>query len=606
MRIPTLLFPLCIPAASFAAPQVLHEIEGPLSEEWAALPGGDCDAKPWFEPVRLCVDPLGELVVELGGDELGTGSAYVRARDASTGEVVWEQGLGGADTWLWSDGAFSEDGALLYTSGRSYVSASDWEALVGCWDRGGALLWTTTVDGGGDLSSADALVVSASGRRVYTVGSVLESPFGSDVLVLALNEFGDLRWSQRVDASAGGSDSGDCIALTRDGSRLFVGGRADSTGPGGGVGTDGLASALDTDDGAVEWTYTWQAWEGPGGNHDYASVPDLAVDAGGTRVYATIDTSDFTPGVVALEAATGSLAWGREFTLPSCTPYTVGRLALAPDGASLFAIGVGAPCPSPTDADSQMVAWGVDTALGAVLWTREFAEVRGLPSRTVRVDPSGTRVALLGSADLDTDGSGILPGHQLRIVRAEDGLDAGSALFTGDAMQGFIGTQARDIGWHPTEPLLYVLDERLEVTACKHPALLAYRRASLLAEPASISVSAGGAQSLELDAAPGQAANVYLVVGSASGTSPGLPLGVVELPLVPDAYLLLSVTGANQPPFGATLGVLDEVGRAQASWTLPAGSNPALAGLVLNHAFVAFDAVGASFASEPARLTLEP
>jgi probable HAF family extracellular repeat protein len=114
----------------------------------------------------------------------------------------------------------------------------------------------------------------------------------------------------------------------------------------------------------------------------------------------------------------------------------------------------------------------------------------------------------------------------------------------------------------------------------------------LAGEPASISLSSGGAQELRLDAGPPFAGVTYLVLGSLSGTAPGLPLGGLVLPLNPDTYLVFSLTNANNPPFEDTFGQLDRDGRAQAAFALPAGTSPGLAGLQLHHAYAVLDVSG--------------
>ncbi|QDU68114.1 YncE family protein [Engelhardtia mirabilis] len=124
----------------------------------------------------------------------------------------------------------------------------------------------------------------------------------------------------------------------------------------------------------------------------------------------------------------------------------------------------------------------------------------------------------------------------------------------------------------------------------------------------SISVSAGGVQSLCLDAGAGAAGQLYLVLGSASGSSPGLVLDGVTIPLNLDAYLLFTLDLAGSAPFVGTFGLLDGLGEGSASIALPPGTDPALAGVSVIHAFVAADAFfgTVTFASNAVGLTLVP
>jgi hypothetical protein len=113
---------------------------------------------------------------------------------------------------------------------------------------------------------------------------------------------------------------------------------------------------------------------------------------------------------------------------------------------------------------------------------------------------------------------------------------------------------------------------------------------------------------LQLDRPSSASGSLYLVLGSASGTGAGLPLapGVV-LFLEPDAYTSLWLAGPTASPFVNGLGLLDAEGDGRAGVLLPPGLNPALAGLLIRHAFVEFGGTGADlFASPTSSLRLVP
>ena len=112
------------------------------------------------------------------------------------------------------------------------------------------------------------------------------------------------------------------------------------------------------------------------------------------------------------------------------------------------------------------------------------------------------------------------------------------------------------------------------------------QRDAILGTPGQVSLAGGGTQTLELIAGSGGPGAIYLVLGSASGTSPGLPLDGYVLPLVPDNWTDLTIAQANIGVFGNTFSVFDAQGRATATLTIPGGQNPFLSGLVFNHTFV--------------------
>lgn len=113
----------------------------------------------------------------------------------------------------------------------------------------------------------------------------------------------------------------------------------------------------------------------------------------------------------------------------------------------------------------------------------------------------------------------------------------------------------------------------------------------LSADVAAISLSGGGAQVFQLDAPQDQAGRTYVLLGSLSGTSPGLALPNVQVPLNFDVWMEQALLLANSPGFLGYVGVLDAGGDSSATFGLPPGTNPALAALTLNQAFVVIDDV---------------
>jgi hypothetical protein len=106
---------------------------------------------------------------------------------------------------------------------------------------------------------------------------------------------------------------------------------------------------------------------------------------------------------------------------------------------------------------------------------------------------------------------------------------------------------------------------------------------------AEVPLLTGGGQALELAVGAQNALDLYLVLGSRSGTQPGLALGALVLPLNVDGYLLFTLNNPNSAVLGQSLGQLDSEGRAEALLSAPPGTNPALAGLTLHHAALVVD-----------------
>lgn len=118
-------------------------------------------------------------------------------------------------------------------------------------------------------------------------------------------------------------------------------------------------------------------------------------------------------------------------------------------------------------------------------------------------------------------------------------------------------------------------------------------RSQFVADRPSISMRTGGAQRYTIDGGTSRAGQIYFVLGSASGTSPGLPLGLWTLPLNgPDPYLGFTLSSPNTQVHVATFGVLDQNGRANARLELTGPQPGAIAGLALHHAVAFFDGGG--------------
>lgn len=105
----------------------------------------------------------------------------------------------------------------------------------------------------------------------------------------------------------------------------------------------------------------------------------------------------------------------------------------------------------------------------------------------------------------------------------------------------------------------------------------------------TVPLGSGGAQPMQLGACAEHAGDFYLVLGSASGTQPALPLGKASLPLLYDFYLEHTLFQPNSPILVGSLGVLDPWGRAEATFALPANASASAVGLTLHHAFLVVD-----------------
>ncbi|MGE3171627.1 MAG: FG-GAP repeat protein [Planctomycetota bacterium] len=131
----------------------------------------------------------------------------------------------------------------------------------------------------------------------------------------------------------------------------------------------------------------------------------------------------------------------------------------------------------------------------------------------------------------------------------------------------------------------------------------AFRIGALLHGQPRVSIASGGSQPMLVRRGETFAGSLFLVVGSITGTTPGIPLAPgVLVPLNFDAYTQLTLEPGS--PVVAPSLLLDADGAGSAAFQLPAGTGPEFAGLVLHHAVVGIHPTLGFFTSDPIALEL--
>ncbi|MEO0651543.1 MAG: integrin alpha, partial [Planctomycetota bacterium] len=147
----------------------------------------------------------------------------------------------------------------------------------------------------------------------------------------------------------------------------------------------------------------------------------------------------------------------------------------------------------------------------------------------------------------------------LPAASGDDGVGAGMAAIeaaAGGAPELFVGSPL--VGLEETGQLRAVSLDRLTLTSDRH----------------RIEVDAGGTANFSIDAGEAVGGHFYVVLGTFSGTSPGLPSPVGALPINFDAYSLYSLT--NPSELVSFNGFLDASGRTSAQVALAPGSPASL------------------------------
>lgn len=137
----------------------------------------------------------------------------------------------------------------------------------------------------------------------------------------------------------------------------------------------------------------------------------------------------------------------------------------------------------------------------------------------------------------------------------------------------------------------------------------ALRRGMLLHGHTHLGISGGAQQDFLLLGGTDLALKFHWIVGSASGTSPGVLItpGLL-VPLNVDSYALSTVYSPGLPPLVGSIGLLDQDGVSVRSFVVPFGLAATLAGITLHHAYLVYDPFTLVFedASNAVPLTLVP
>lgn len=341
------------------------------------------------------LSPDGKTVFLVGYTYPQTGDANIAtvAYDALTGAELWRQIYDGPSgrTDLASSLAISPDGSTLYVAGSSEGDSFTFDYLTLALDtRDGSLRWEARYDGIGhrdDLS--DDLTIAPDGSMVYVTGGSDGDGTYVDMATVAYDaRTGQQVWVRRyTEPCISCADSGTAVALSPDGSTLFVAGYTNR------ITFDYYTVAYDANDGTERWA-TPHGWKY---RDDTAKFVEPSPD--GSRVYVSGNSNgDFDNGMtVAYDATTGIPIWHRWYTdhkyYWGVTPL---KLVVHPDGSTVYLTGTFKTEIDSIVSNAGTVAYAADT--GETLWR---AKVDGVSGSGLALTPDGSTVLTAGA---DTSG----------------------------------------------------------------------------------------------------------------------------------------------------------------------------------------------------------
>jgi len=177
--------------------------------------------------------------------------------------------------------AVSPDGSKVFVTGSSTGPAPSQDYLTVAYDAAtGTQLWVRRYDGlAHNNDFVQAISVSPDGSTVFVTGSSLERRLEYRCTTLAYDASTGARlWRARTNPSTNSTDFGIDLAVSPDGTKVFVTGTTDASG----TGQDYHTLAYDAATGAQLWATTYN---GTTIKSDVAGA--LAISPDGSRVIVT-------------------------------------------------------------------------------------------------------------------------------------------------------------------------------------------------------------------------------------------------------------------------------------------------------------------------------
>ncbi len=350
--------------------------------------------------VSIASSPDGSAVFVTGastGKAGGQDYATV-AYGASSGAKLWVKRYNGPANG--QDGASfvttCPDGSKVFVTGQSQSASGQDIATVAYDASTGAQNWVKRykgpVDGAG---TGYSIAASPDGSTVFVAGESTGNGTGQDYAVVAYNaSTGTQKWVARHDGPGNGNDRAISVAVSRDGSNVFVTGGV--TGISGNMDYETVAYGASR--GALRWV---QSHPGPGVpfNPFGPTFGSVAASPDGSKVFLSCSSLGTTTGVdyatVAYDASSGAPLWDSRYNGPGNSDDTALSLAASPDGTKVFVTGTS----NGKSGDGDYATVGYDASTGAQLWVGRYNGPANDwdAAQSVVVSPDGSNVFVTGA-----------------------------------------------------------------------------------------------------------------------------------------------------------------------------------------------------------------
>ena len=282
------------------------------------------------------VSPDGSRLFVTGSVAEPTGDRFQTVAYDAAGAELWTRHY--REGGPYNDGAAAigvgPDGSVVFVTGKS-SNATDLDYLTIAYDAAtGTRVWKRRYSSPLSISLdvPAALGVSPDGSTVFVTGVSDGRPNGDDYLTVAYAvASGQQLWAARYNLSF--QDSARALSVSPDSSVVFVSGFSVAT-----TSLDIETVAYD----AATGEQLWQSrYDGPKSREDQANA--MAVSPDGSKVYVTgfSDGSNRARDIVTLayRASTGAQLWVRRYNGPRDSNDNGKAIAVSPDGSRIFVAG---------------------------------------------------------------------------------------------------------------------------------------------------------------------------------------------------------------------------------------------------------------------------
>jgi putative pyrroloquinoline-quinone binding quinoprotein len=364
----------------------------------------------------IAVAPDGQTVVVTGNayDENTLGDFLTVAYDAGTGEQLWDErydrGSMDADenTTSQSDTALgvavSADSGTIFVTGDSEIVLGDmgyFDSLTVAYDAAtGDVDWTHVYDGGYGGEGTRSIGAASDGSAVFITGFSASATYSAAFTSALDPATGDELWVERFEGPAGLNDSALSLAVSPDGSRVYITGATGGT-VSGGADWDMVTVAYNATNGDKVWT---RFFAGNADGYDFGRSVTVSDD--GTRVYVVGhslgDAATYDVTTIAYNATTGKRAWVQRAPGVAVNSGLTADIAASPDGTKIVVV---AYRDRFLQQDASVTTY---SKAGVLLWKKLYDGSDSDRFRSVAIAPSGAKAYVGGAA-----GGGITIAYKL-------------------------------------------------------------------------------------------------------------------------------------------------------------------------------------------------